>query len=210
MQEASEKKETDYAKTVIYQIECKDPNITKTYGGHSTNLIKRRQKHKSNCNNPNSEGYGTYVYQFIRDNGGWINWRVVWQYDYPCATRREAELEETKFIKENKCELNCVMPFVSEENKKIKNKEHNAKKREEETEEEKKERLEKKSAKGRESRANETEEEKKARKKKRNEDEAKRRAEETEEEKKKDNEKIKKDKLYIGLKRKQKKKLNKI
>ena len=89
----------DYAKTVIYQIECKDPNITKTYGGHTTNLISRRRDHKGACNNPNSDAYNYYVYQFIRANGGWVNWQVVWQYDYPCGSRREAELEETKYIK---------------------------------------------------------------------------------------------------------------
>jgi len=78
----------DYAKTVIYQIECKDPTITKTYAGHSTNLIKRRQKHKEICNKHNSKGHNSYVYQFIRENGGWDNWQVVWQYDYPCGSQK--------------------------------------------------------------------------------------------------------------------------
>ena len=78
----------DYAKTVIYQIECKDPTITKTYAGHSTNLIKRRQKHKEICNKHNSKGHNSYVYQFIRENGGWDNWQVVCQYDYPCGSQK--------------------------------------------------------------------------------------------------------------------------
>ena len=110
----------DYTKTVIYKIECKDPNITKTYGGHSTNLIKRRARHKTTCNNPNNKGYNYYVYQFIRENGGWENWQIVWQYDYPCASKKEATLEETKYVKQEKCELNSVIPYISEEEKKRK------------------------------------------------------------------------------------------
>ena len=129
----------DYAKTVIYQIECKDPNINKTYGGHTTNLIKRRQLHKGACNNPNSPKHNAYVYQFIRENGGWDNWQVMWQYDYPCKNKREAEKEETIYIKKNKCELNSYQPFVSEEEKKEKDAEYRAKKKAEETEEQKKE-----------------------------------------------------------------------
>tara|TARA_Y100001978_G_C23621573_1_gene398740 strand:+ start:195 stop:833 length:639 start_codon:yes stop_codon:yes gene_type:complete len=189
----------DYAKTVIYQIECKDVNINKTYGGHSTNLIKRRQKHKSDCNNTNSPKYNSYVYQFIRENGGWNNWQVVWQYDYPCENKREAELEETKYVKENKCELNSVMPFLSKEERKKgkelaktkrianetqeekaerKEKETKAtlkcraKKRAKETEEEKKERLRIR----REKKENETEEQKKERNRKEREYNAKYRA----------------------------------
>ena len=105
----------DYAKTVIYQIECKDPNITKTYGGHSTNLIKRRQRHKGNCNNPDNSYYNIYVYRFIRENGGWDNWQVVWQYDYPCENKRQAEKEERIYIKKNKCELNTYIPSKEDE-----------------------------------------------------------------------------------------------
>ena len=163
MQEASEKKETDYSKTVIYKIQCKDPNIGQTYGGHSTNLKSRISDHKKTCNHPNLKNYNQYIYQFIRANGGWDNWQVVWQYDYPCANLGEALLEETKFIKENKCELNKNMPFVSKEEKKIKDKDYQAKKREEETEEEKKERLANEKKKRDEKLANETEEEKNAR-----------------------------------------------
>ena len=128
----------DYAKTVIYQIECKDPNITKTYGGHSTNLIKRRALHKSACNNPNTTHGQCYVYQFIRENGGWHNWQVVWQYNYPCENVEQAKLEETKFIKEHNCELNSIMPVKDEE-----------------TEEERKERLDNEAKKAREKRQNE-------------------------------------------------------
>ena len=108
----------DYAKTVIYKIVCKDVNIKKSYGGHTTNIIKRRQQHKNRCNNENYSSYNFYVYKFIRENGGWDNWEVVWNYDFPCETKREAELEERKFIELNNCELNSHRPIISEEEKK--------------------------------------------------------------------------------------------
>ena len=202
----------DYAKTCIYQIQCRDPSITKTYGGHSINLIKRRGLHKSVCNNPNAKNYNCYVYRFIRENGGWDNWQVVWQYDYPCGSKKEALLEETKFIKEQKCELNSNMPYIPGEDKKEKNrisksnsrakkiveeteeviKEKNreydtkywAKRKANETPEEKKERLRKKLEIYAKRIANETPEEKKERLRIKREKDAEKKANETEEEKK--------------------------
>jgi len=64
------KKEPDYSKTVIYKIQCKDPNIWYTYGGHSVDLERRRIEHRSRCYNKNADHYSAYVYQFIRENGG--------------------------------------------------------------------------------------------------------------------------------------------
>ena len=114
----------DYARTIIYKIVCKDVNITKSYGGHTTHIIKRKQNHKSICNNINSNKYNRYVYQFIRKNGNWDNWEMIWQYDFPCKSKREAELEERNFIEINKCELNCIRPYVSEDEKKEESKEY--------------------------------------------------------------------------------------
>ena len=108
----------DYAKTIIYKIVCKDINITKSYGGHTTHIIKRRQHHKCDCNNINSKKYNIYLYQFIRENGGWDNWEMLWCYDFPCKNKREAELEERIFIEKEKCELNSARPYVSEDEKK--------------------------------------------------------------------------------------------
>jgi hypothetical protein len=105
----------DYAKTIIYKIVCKDVNIKETYGGHTTNIIKRRQRHKSNCNNENADSYNCYVYKFIRENGGWENWDLLWCYDYSCGSKREASFEERRFIELNHCELNSCRPIVSKE-----------------------------------------------------------------------------------------------
>ena len=108
----------DYANTVIYKIVCKDVNIKQSYGGHTTNIIKRRQQHKSVCNNQNNRAYNYYVYNFIRDTGGWDNWEVLWCYDCPCETKREAALEEKNFIELNNCELNSRKSILTKEEKK--------------------------------------------------------------------------------------------
>jgi len=112
------KTKIDYSKTIIYKIACKDVNIKQTYGGHTTNIIKRRNCHKSICNNINSKDYNVYIYKFIRDNGGWDNWEMLWCYDFPCNSKREALLEERNFIEKEKCELNSSRPYITEEENK--------------------------------------------------------------------------------------------
>jgi hypothetical protein len=115
----------DYSKTIIYKIICKNLTITKTYGGHTTNLIIRRQNHKSICNNINSKYYNCYLYKFIRENKGWDNWEIIKQYDFPCKTKQEALIEEQNFIDKNECELNTCKAFITEEQKKEKKKNKN-------------------------------------------------------------------------------------
>ena len=46
-----------YLNTVIYKIICKDENINYLYVGSSINLKKRKDKHKSDCNNINGSAY---------------------------------------------------------------------------------------------------------------------------------------------------------
>ena len=96
----------NYAKTIIYTIQCKDPNITETYASYTTNLISRRRDHKSECNNPNDSNYNSYHYRFIRENGGWDNWEVICQYNYPCENKAQSILEKKRFIIKNNCNLN--------------------------------------------------------------------------------------------------------
>ena len=53
----------DYSKTVIYKIVCKDLNVNYKYVGQTTNLNKRRNQHKSSCNNESDKKHHLYVYQ---------------------------------------------------------------------------------------------------------------------------------------------------
>lgn len=61
----------------IYKIVCNDVSITDFYVGSTTCFRKRKCCHKSICNNPNDNRYNVKIYQTIRENGGWDNWRMV-------------------------------------------------------------------------------------------------------------------------------------
>ena len=44
----------DYSKNVIYKIVCNDENVDYLYIGSTTNFTKRKNCHKSCCNNINN------------------------------------------------------------------------------------------------------------------------------------------------------------
>ena len=82
----------DYSKCYIYKLCCRDASVEEVYIGSTTNIIKRRNNHKKCCNNPNSKGYNTYKYQFIRDHGGFENWCLIVLEEFSCNSK----LEKTK------------------------------------------------------------------------------------------------------------------
>ena len=63
------KTQTDYSRTIIYKICCKDVSITDIYIGHTTNFTQRKKSHKATCYRINDKKYNSYVYEFIRNNG---------------------------------------------------------------------------------------------------------------------------------------------
>jgi hypothetical protein len=102
----------NYENAVIYEIVCKDVNVTQRYVGSTTNLIKRRNTHKSNCNNEKSKGHNLYVYQFIRENGSFENWDVVIiEQVIDCKDKENLHKRERYYIEEKKAELNRSIPL---------------------------------------------------------------------------------------------------
>lgn len=95
----------DYNNVIMYKIVCNDINITDIYIGHTTNFTKRKAAHKSICNNSN-----LYVYQFIRDNGGWNNWNMVMIEKYPCTCKLDATKRERELLEELNATLNKQIP----------------------------------------------------------------------------------------------------
>lgn len=82
----------DYSKSVIYKIVCKDENIKSCYVGSTSNLLKRSQRHKSECNLVTGPKYMQKKYVFIRNHGGWGNWKIeIVEY---CNVSNKFELEE--------------------------------------------------------------------------------------------------------------------
>lgn len=111
------RKAIDYSKCVIYKLCCLDPNITDEYIGHTTSFVDRKKNHKKNCNNKNGKYYNLKVYQFIRENGGWENWKMIQIEEYSCNNSREAELREQYWITYLNATLNMIKSFINENEK---------------------------------------------------------------------------------------------
>lgn len=99
----------DYSKTVIYKLCCLDPSINEIYIGHTTNFTKRKNQHKISINN---EKNNFRVYTFIREHGGWENWKMIQIEEINCNNKREAEAVEHEWIEQLGATLNSVMPHA--------------------------------------------------------------------------------------------------
>ena len=99
----------DYSRTIIYKLCCKDPSITDIYVGHTTDVIRRKRQHKYCCNTENKK-YNFYVYQFIRDNGGWDNFDMIVIEELSCENKYQAEQRERYWLEELKATLNKQVP----------------------------------------------------------------------------------------------------
>jgi len=106
----------------IYRIECLDEEIKDIYIGSTGDLKERIANHKCCCNNINRPEYNYKLYKFIRNHGGWNNWRI------------DIELLTTGYDKEIRLEMeqnyiDCLKPSLNSKNAKgldmEKLKEHN-------------------------------------------------------------------------------------
>ena len=106
-------------KGIIYIIKCKDKNIKDCYIGSTTNLKKRKNNHKSDCNNENHKNYGAKKYQFIRNNGGFNNFYFeILEDDIEFNNKKELYNIERYYIEEFKSSLNCELPNRTDKEKK--------------------------------------------------------------------------------------------
>ena len=100
----------NYSNSIIYKLCCKNPDITEIYIGSTTNKYRRKNCHKSNCNNVNGKDYNYYVYQFIRNNGGFENWDFVEIESYQAINKGDLHKREREWIEELKSDLNQNIP----------------------------------------------------------------------------------------------------
>ena len=101
----------DYAKTIIYKLVHKDDLYDENiYTGHTTEMTKRKNKHKSDSTNPNSDKYNQNKYKYIRENGGWDEWLMIEIEKYPCKDKPEAVARERVIQAEMKATLNDNVP----------------------------------------------------------------------------------------------------
>lgn len=123
----AEKREYDYSKCVIYKIVCRDANVKDIYIGHSTNIDYRRDKHEFSCSDINSKNYNKAMYIFMRENGGWDNWKISIIEVYPCNNLTEARIREQYWMDKLKPSLNKNRAYNP--NSKINNRENIVKKK---------------------------------------------------------------------------------
>ena len=107
---------TDYSKTIIYKlVKNDDYNNENIYVGSTTDFVKRKSAHKKRCCNENDREYNRKVYQIIRENGGWSEWKMLEIEKYPCNDKREAEAREEWWRCEFNARLNTYRPFITQE-----------------------------------------------------------------------------------------------
>eukprot|EP00966_Prymnesium_polylepis_P118316 2735647-Prymnesium_polylepis.1 len=87
------KKAIDYSKCEMYKTVCKDEDLDYVCVGHTTYWTKRKNKHKSASRTSERK-----LYQTIRDNGGWDNFKMLQLESFPCSNRREAEAREDQLM----------------------------------------------------------------------------------------------------------------
>lgn len=105
----------DYSKTIIYKLCCNDTSIEDIYVGSTCNFSKRKNSHKSDCNNENNKNYNYKVYKFIRDNGNFENWSMYQIEAKPVENKREKETLERQWIEKLKPTLNSYIPTRTKE-----------------------------------------------------------------------------------------------
>ena len=112
---------------IIYKIYCKDELIKDCYIGSTFNFDLRYTNHKNCFNNENSKEYNKKVYQFIRNNGGWNNFKFEILLSFECDNSNQKIIKEQEFLHEFKPSLNSIKSFRTEQEKKEYDKEKNKK-----------------------------------------------------------------------------------
>ena len=97
----------DYSNTTFYKILCNDRSITDVYIGHTTSFIQRKHTHKQNCINPKSPNYNYNLYEIIRKNGGWENWKMEIIIILNCDDHYAAKIKEREYIVEFDANINA-------------------------------------------------------------------------------------------------------
>lgn len=101
----------DYSNTIFYKISCKDDSISDLYIGHTTNFVQRKNGHKQSCNNSKSANHACKLYEFIRHNGGWDNWRMDIIAHHECQDHSHARTKEQEYFIYYHATLNSIEPM---------------------------------------------------------------------------------------------------
>ena len=101
----------DYSNTIIYKISCKDETISDVYVGYTTNFVQRKYAHKVCCTNDTTNTSNCKLYQVIRNNGGWDNWKMEIIDVITCNDMYDAKNKEQEYVVLLKATLNSAEPL---------------------------------------------------------------------------------------------------
>lgn len=101
---------TDYSTREVsfYKFVCNDPEIKSSYVGSTVDFTKRKNYHKEYYNNPNSKEHHRKIYQTIRENGGWSEWRMIEIEKRLVKDKREAQRIEQEWIEKLQANMNMT------------------------------------------------------------------------------------------------------
>jgi hypothetical protein len=117
--------EIDYSNTIIYKITCKDTSVNDVYVGHTTNFVQRKHAHKQSCINDKSPNHNCKLYEVIRNNGGWNNWKMEIINFFNCQDHYQARQKEHEYFVSLNATLNSIEPMPKPKIKPIEVKETN-------------------------------------------------------------------------------------
>lgn len=96
--------------SLIYKIQCNNPNITEIYIGSTKNLNQRKKDHKKACNNEKNKNHNIYVYQFIRNNYNYENWSfIILEY----LNQNELNSDHTNLHKRERYWIELLLPKLN-------------------------------------------------------------------------------------------------
>jgi hypothetical protein len=100
---------------VFYKFICENPEIQSCYVGHTTNFQQRKNSHKSRCNKITSVHYNYKIYQTIRENGGWDNWKMIEIDRQICVDKSDSCRIEQRYIDELQSNMNMINSIFNRE-----------------------------------------------------------------------------------------------
>lgn len=107
----------DYNNAIIYKIVHKENKEDVLYIGHTTNFRKRKNHHKTTCNNnTNINSHSHYkIYKYIRENGGWDCFVMSEVEKYPSKSKSKVREREQYWFNQFNPILNNKKAFSTED-----------------------------------------------------------------------------------------------